>query len=118
MKVKIKSIFFARSESPYVKDRMYLSSMKIANNIIKRAQEFAPKDGSCEKTGFIIEWEDGEKYKDTIDLQHTSVAGIQTISEYLKTLCKLIVVTGYYKKFYNQDSVDKFKKILEDYELE
>lgn len=83
-KIKIKTITFRWSESPEIKVNTTVKTFKEANYLIHKAALSMPENSGYRKTGFIIEWEDGRKYKGRIDIEKEHLKKNNPLGEHVK----------------------------------
>lgn len=72
-KVPVKSITFLYKEGKETLSGLMplvTRTYSTANDMMRIWANDAPKDGSCDKTDFVVLWEDGSEYSGTYPLMH------------------------------------------------
>jgi len=72
-KLKLIQITFGWSESPAFDRAVVCKTWAEAKKALLNLSEYAPKNGSYDKTDFRIDWADGQVYTGRYDLVHHSV---------------------------------------------
>lgn len=111
-KIRVKKIIFKWSESSTICEGEEHTSWESAAEAIRRAAQYAPSDGSYDKTAFEIEFEDGETYGGRFDIQRRHTGSINPIGTHAYNWLRF--VGGLHKPDWMSD--DEYARSIDHHE--